>query len=85
MQKNDLLIAVSSSGNSMNIIKGVNAAKNKGIKVIGLSGFDGGTLKDICDISIHLPVDNYGVVEDGHSAILTILVQYISNIRDKRV
>ena len=85
MKKNDLLIAVSSSGNSNNIIKGVNAAKNKGFKVIGLSGFDGGTLKDICDISIHLPVHNYGVVEDGHSAILTILVQYISNIRDKRV
>ena len=83
----DSIIAViGSKGEDISsIIKGVNAAKSKGFKVIGLSGFDGGALKDICDISIHLPVHNYGVVEDGHSAILTILVQYISNIRDNRI
>ena len=81
---NDILIAVSSSGKSNNILKGVHQAKEKGIKTIGLTGFDGGELRNTCDISLHLPVNNYGVVEDGHSAILTILVQYISNIRDDR-
>ena len=84
MKRNDILIAVSSSGNSENIIMGINEAKHSGFKTIGLSGFDGGTLKNISDISLHLPVNNYGVVEDGHSAILTIIVQFISNIRDGR-
>ena len=84
MKMNDILIAVSSSGKSNNILKGVYQAKEKGIKTIGLTGFDGGELRNTCDISLHLPVNNYGVVEDGHSAILTILVQYISNIRDDR-
>ena len=63
----DLLIAISSSGNSPNIVKGVEFAQANGGKVIGMSGFDGGRLKQLADISLHVPVKVYEVVEDVHS------------------
>ncbi|MCL2622284.1 MAG: SIS domain-containing protein [Planctomycetaceae bacterium] len=63
----DLLIAVSSSGNSPNIVKGVEYAQANGGKVIGMSGFNGGRLKQLADISLHVPVNVYEVVEDMHS------------------
>jgi len=63
----DLLVAVSSSGNSPNIIKGVEFAQANGGKVIGMSGFNGGRLKELADISLHVPVHVYEVVEDMHS------------------
>jgi len=84
MRPEDVLIAVSSSGNSENILRAVAAAKAIGATTIGLSGFKGGGLKDAADISLFLPFDNYGVVEDGHSALLHIIVQMIANKRDGR-
>ena len=63
----DLLIAISSSGNSPNIIKGVEYAQAGGGKVIGMSGFNGGRLKELADISLHVPANVYEVVEDMHS------------------
>ena len=63
----DLLIAVSSSGNSPNIVKAVEFAQANGGKVIGMSGFDGGKLKQLADISLHVPINVYEVVEDVHS------------------
>ena len=63
----DLLIAISSSGNSPNIIKGVEFAQANGGKVIGMSGFNGGRLRQLADISLHVPVNVYEVVEDMHS------------------
>lgn len=84
IQPQDVFLAVSSSGNSENIVQALDAAKNAGASTIGLSGFDGGRLKTNCDISLHLPFDNYGVVEDGHSALLHVMVQMIANSRDGR-
>jgi D-sedoheptulose 7-phosphate isomerase len=78
----DVLIAISSSGNSENILKAVEAAKDAGIFVIGMSGFTGGRLAEICDASIHVPVSNYGIVEDGHQAVMHIIAQYIAVHRD---
>ena len=63
----DLVIAVSSSGNSPNIVKGVEFTQANGGKVIGMSGFNGGRLKELADISLHVPVNVYEVVEDVHS------------------
>ncbi|TFF23312.1 SIS domain-containing protein [Jiella endophytica] len=81
---NDVLIAVSSSGKSENIIRAVVAAKEKGLSTIGLSGFGGGRLKETADIPLHVAVDNYGVVEDAHQALLHAIVQMIGNERDGR-
>lgn len=79
----DVLIAISSSGNSQNIVQAVEAAQRMGIYVVGFSGFKGGRLAEISDASIHVAIDNYGIVEDAHQAIMHIIAQYIAFNRDR--
>ena len=74
----DLLIAISSSGESANILLGVKAAKAAGMKVIGMTGFSGGQLREIADIALHAPVKNYGIVEDVHQSLMHVLAQFIT-------
>jgi len=64
----DLLIAISASGNSPNIIAAAEWVKQRSGKVLGLLGFDGGRLKDMCDVAIHVetPKGEFGPVEDIH-------------------
>jgi D-sedoheptulose 7-phosphate isomerase len=80
-RRGDVLICFSASGNSVNLIKAVEEAKKMGVLTIGITGFDGGRLKDLCDISIHTPtkVGSYGVVEDIHSTVSHILTEVIRN------
>jgi D-sedoheptulose 7-phosphate isomerase len=78
----DVLIAVSSSGNSPNIIAAVEAARAKGMKTIGMTGFSGGRLREAADVSIHVGINNYGIVEDTHQAVTHILAQFIARKRD---
>jgi len=80
--KGDVLVAISSSGNSANIVRGVEAAQKAGMVVIGLSGFSGGKLSKIADISLHIPVNNYGIVEDCHQSLMHIMAQVIALRRD---
>ena len=77
-----MLLAISSSGNSPNILAGVAAAAAKGVTTIGLSGFSGGKLRQIVDISLHVDASNYGIVEDAHQSIMHILAQFIACRRD---
>ena len=79
----DVLIAISSSGNSANILEAVEAAKTRGIFVIGMSGFTGGALAARCDAALYVPVDNYGIVEDVHQALMHIIAQFIAKARDE--
>ncbi len=67
----DKLVAISASGNSPNIIAAAKWVKKRGGMVIGFVGFDGGKLKDICDIVIHVKTSKgkYGPVEDVHSIL----------------
>lgn len=69
MSKGDVLIAISASGNSDNIIHAAKLAKQKGLTVVGLIGFDGGKLKEISDHSVIIRSNSYGVVEDLHHII----------------
>ncbi len=66
--KGDLLLLISSSGKSPNILACLDICNQIGIKTIGFSGFDGGTLAKRVDISLHIPTEIgcYGVVEDTH-------------------
>lgn len=68
---NDLLVAISASGNSPNIVDAISFANSVGMKSVGFTGFDGGHLAKIADLSVHVPTDlgDYGVVEDVHLAI----------------
>jgi D-sedoheptulose 7-phosphate isomerase len=78
LKKDDILIAISCSGNSKNIINAVNIAHKKDALVIGLSGFDGGELKKISDISFHIQTEqgSYGLVEDIHMIVNHMLYSY---------
>lgn len=73
----DVLVAISSSGNSPNIVKAVEAAQARGMKVLGLSGFSGGKLAALADVSLHVSYDNYGLVEDCHQVLMHVLSQYL--------
>ena len=75
--KEDLIIIISSSGNSKNIVELIKFAKKRGIITIGFSGFKGGYLKKNCDISIHVNAQNYGISEDAHHVMMHIQLQYL--------
>lgn len=76
-ERGDVLIAISASGNSPNIIAAVEAAKQIGVKVIGLAGFTGGKLAKLADISFVVPSDGYGPVEDVHMILDHIITGYL--------
>lgn len=85
-KEGDILLSVSSSGNSENIIEAINKAKLKGMHTISFVGFDGGVVKDISDIAIHVKSDNYGICEDAHHALMHIFAQFLrlKNIDDSK-
>jgi len=74
----DVLLAISTSGNSANIIKAAEEAKRKGIKVIALTGKEGGKLKDICDVELRIPHKGYSDrIQEIHIQIIHSLIHYI--------
>jgi D-sedoheptulose 7-phosphate isomerase len=77
--KNDILIAISTSGNSMNIINGIKEAKIRGIKSIGLTNENGGMMKGLCDIIICIPSIDTQIVQEGHLVVEHILCECIEN------
>ena len=82
MNSGDLVVLISSSGNSPNIIEAAKFAKSGGATVLGLTGFSGGKLKELADVSLHVPCNVYELVEDAHSffchAIVTACKRYTS-------
>lgn len=78
INENDLLIAISCSGNSPNIIKAVEYAKTKNTKIVSATGFDGGKLKGLSDINFHVDTEKgeYGLVEDVHMILDHIVYSY---------
>jgi len=76
-QPGDVLIAISSSGRSPNIVKVLRWARENDIRTIAITGFDGGAARETAEIAIHADCGNYGVVEDLHQAIMHALAQYI--------
>lgn len=66
LDEGDLIIAISGSGNSKNVINAVNYAKEQGNKVLGITGYNGGALKQLCDCSLHAPVNSMQITEDIH-------------------
>ena len=78
LNPNDVIIAMSCSGDSPNIIKAVDYAKELGCVIIGLTGFEGGYLRKVSDVSFHVdaPKDDYGLVEDLHMILDHIIYSY---------
>ena len=74
----DVLLAISTSGNSANVIKAAEVAREKGIRVVGLTGKDGGRLAPLCDVEIRIPWMHYADrVQEMHIKIIHSLIDYI--------
>ena len=87
LTKNDLLLAISGSGNSHNIIKAVEYAKEVGAKIIGVTGYNGGKLLKAADYHLHAPIDDMQITEDVHlifnHMMMKIFWQYLHEINGK--
>jgi len=75
--KGDALLAISTSGNSENVIRAVNKAKEKGMEVIGLLGGSGGKLKDIVDLPVIIPSSNVQRIQEGHITVAHIMCELV--------
>lgn len=80
LKKDDVVIGISGSGNSKNILNAIEYANHLGAKTVGLTGFNGGKLKNIVDVSIHADVNNMQVTEDVHMSICHMLYSVMSPI-----
>lgn len=78
IKSGDILILISSSGNSKNIKNVLKYCNKNNIKTIGFSNFSGGYLKTNCTISIHSKIDNYGIGEDINHILMHVIMQYLS-------
>ena len=77
----DVLVAVSSSGRSPNIVRALTWARDNGLRTIAVTGFDGGAARTAAEVSVHVDCTNYGIIEDLHQAIMHALAQYIRHSR----
>jgi D-sedoheptulose 7-phosphate isomerase len=74
-KKGDILLAISTSGNSENVVKAAEVARQKGLKVIGLTGKNGGALAELCDVHINVPHHGYADrIQEIHIKIIHILI-----------
>lgn len=78
LRSGDIIIAISGSGNSKNVLKAVEYARSKGSKVISLTGYDGGKLKALSDIPIHARIADMQKSEDIHMIVLHTMAQIIA-------
>lgn len=75
--ENDIFIAISTSGNSENIIRAIYMAKNRNMKIIGMTGKDGGKMKEICDILLWVPHNRTARIQEIHEHTIHTLCQLI--------
>lgn len=81
-EKGDVLIVLSGSGNSPNVIKAIKSARERGMISVGILGFDGGKAIDLVDIALHLNVADMQFSEDAQLIIMHALMQYALVDRD---
>jgi len=69
IDKSDIALAISGSGNSPNVLKALSVARDAGAFTIGLTGFKGGRMKPLCDLCVIVPCDNMQIIEDLHVSV----------------
>ena len=79
-QRGDLLVAISGSGNSPNVLRAADYARSIGMRTIGVTGYDGGKLRRAADVSVHVPVWDMGMVEALHGVVFHLAM---SRLRER--
>jgi D-sedoheptulose 7-phosphate isomerase len=77
LDKEDLVIGISGSGNSANVVKAMDYARSKGAKTVAFCGYKGGKIKDISDLVIHAPIYDMEITEDIHIIIFHAIKQVL--------
>ncbi|MFY7990266.1 MAG: D-sedoheptulose 7-phosphate isomerase [Fluviicola sp.] len=79
-RKGDVLLAISTSGNSGNVLRAIEAARQKGMRVVGLTGKDGGKMAGLCDVEIRAPHAPYADrAQEIHIKVIHSLIDYIES------
>lgn len=73
LQEGDIVIGLSGSGNSRNVVLALEYAKERNARIIGFSGYSGGKVKALSDVSVHIPVDSMEISEDLHLSVLHMI------------
>lgn len=81
--KGDVVLLISGSGNSGNLVAAAKLARRRGARVVSLLGFDGGRLLRLSDEAVLIPSDQYGVIEDMHMAVAHMLTFYLKQRRPR--
>ena len=77
LTKDDVVLAISGSGNSKNVVKAVDYAKEVGAKVIAMTGYSGGKIAKVADYQMHVPVDDMQITEDLHMGFDHMMMQIL--------
>ena len=84
LEPGDVLVAISGSGNSVNVLNAANYAREQGNQVIGVTGYDGGKLKKLSSVSLHVPVNGMQVTEDVHMMfdhlMMSVFYKYLAGL-----
>ena len=78
LRKDDLVIGISGSGNSKNVVKALEFANSNGAFTVGLTGYSGGKVKQICQHNVHIPVDDMQITEDLHMVLDHCMMSILS-------
>ena len=82
LKKQDVVIAISASGNSPNLLDAISTAKKMNTITVGISAFDGGKMKEMVDVSLHVPTEKgeYGPAEDAHMVLDHLISNYLMRL-----
>ena len=82
LKKHDVVVAISASGNSPNLIDAIETAKKMSAISVGISAFDGGKMKEMVDVSLHVPTEKseYGPAEDAHMVLDHLISNYLMRL-----
>ena len=82
LKKQDVVVAISASGNSPNLLDAIDTAKKLNTITVGISAFDGGKMKEMVDVSLHVPTEKgeYGPAEDAHMVLDHLVSNYLMRL-----
>ena len=82
LKKQDVVIAISASGNSPNLLKAIDTSRKLSAITVGISAFDGGKMKEMVDVSLHVPTEKgeYGPAEDAHMVLDHLISSYLMRL-----